>query len=114
VGVLSLFFVARLYCTDPCSLYNKERARFFRLSFGTIIEASLEVFLLLLGRTVQVVQHSVGHIFLGTNFKEAVQMYGFGHDFQGRKLWGQICCCEVFFLAGNCECAAVMYFPEAI
>jgi hypothetical protein len=46
----------------------------------------LEVFLLLLGRTVQAVQHSIGHVFLGTNFKEAVQLYVFGHDFQGRKL----------------------------
>jgi hypothetical protein len=68
----------------------------------------------LLGRTMQAVQHYVGHEFLGTNFKEVVQLYGFGHDFQGRKLWGHICCCEVFFLAGNCERAAVMYFPEAI
>jgi hypothetical protein len=74
----------------------------------------LEVFLLLLGRTVQVVQHSVGHVFLGTNFEEVVQLYGFGHVFQGKNFVGQICCCEVFFLAGNCEFAVVMYFPEAI
>jgi hypothetical protein len=90
---------------------------------GTIFEAVLwhenrgsffGVFLLLLGRTVQAVQHSVGHVFLGTYFEEVVQLYGFGHVFQGKNFVGQICCCEVFFLAGNCEYVAVMYFPEAI
>jgi hypothetical protein len=60
----------------------KERARFSRLSFGTKIEASLEVFSLLLGHIVQAVQHFAGHIFLGIDFKEAIQLYGFGHDFK--------------------------------
>jgi hypothetical protein len=35
------------------------------------------------------------------------------HEFQGRNCGGQIWCCEVFFLAENCELAADMYFPEA-
>jgi hypothetical protein len=50
----------------------------------------LGVFLLLLGRTVQAVQHSVGHKFLGTKFEEAIQLYGFGHVFQGENFMGQI------------------------
>jgi hypothetical protein len=53
------------------------------------------------------------HGFLGTVFEEAVQLYGFGHEFQDKILWGTVWCCEVFFLAGNCEFVADMYFPEA-
>jgi hypothetical protein len=74
---------------DP---YNKKRARFFTLSFGTEIEVDFfGDFLLLLGRSVHAIQHSVGHDFLGTNFEEAVHLYGFGHVFQGRNFLGQIC-----------------------
>jgi hypothetical protein len=47
------------------------------------------------------------------DFEEAVQLYEFGHDFQGINFVGQICCCEVFFLVGNYECAVVKYFLEA-
>jgi hypothetical protein len=43
---------------------------------------------LLLGRTMQVVQHSVGHSFQGTKLEEVVQLYGFGHIFQGRNCGG--------------------------
>jgi hypothetical protein len=33
----------------------------------------------------------------------------FKAKFCGEQFW----CCEVFFLAGNCEFVADMYFPEA-
>jgi hypothetical protein len=57
--------------------------------------------LLLLGHTVQVVQHYVGHVFRGTDLKEIVQLYGLGHIFQGRNFGTVFCGYEVFPLAGN-------------
>jgi hypothetical protein len=41
--------------------------------------------LLLLGRTVQVVQHSVGHDFQGIDLEEVVQLYRLEHVFRGKK-----------------------------
>jgi hypothetical protein len=61
----------------------------------------MEIFLLLLGRTMHAVQYSVGHYFRGSYLEEAIQLYKLGHVFQGILFGIVFYGCEVFPLAGN-------------
>jgi hypothetical protein len=63
---------------------------------------------------MQGVHHSIGNSFIGTYFEEAIQLYGFGHVFQGKNFWDKFLAMRYFFLARSCECDAVKYFIEAI
>jgi hypothetical protein len=88
---------------------------------GTIFEAACwhkievvwSVFLLQLGHTDQAVQQTVGTFFKALFSGWVIQLYGFGTFFKAEFVGDSFGAVRYFLLAGNCEFAADMYFPEA-
>jgi hypothetical protein len=78
------------------------------------IEAIFCVFFLLLGRIVQVVQHTTEHVFQGTKIEEACNCTNLGTFFNAKNSGKDLVAVRYFFLAKSCEYAAVIHFPEAI
>jgi hypothetical protein len=71
------------------------------------------VFFLLLGRTDQSVQQTVGTLFKVHIFWAGRTTVRTWHIFRGRILGVVLVCCKWISLAGNVFIVVDMYFPEA-
>jgi hypothetical protein len=99
-----------LYCTDPYSSYKGKRERKSRQSFARFLRLIQGFCLLFLGCTEQSVR-----LIVGTNFDVQGGPYNNTDLAQiTRQIFGTVLVCYKWtFLAGNCDFAADMYFPEA-